>query len=117
MELLQLRYFFESAKNESFAKTAEKYMVPTSSVSASVRRLENELGCELFDRHSNKICLNSNGKRMQISLYKVFDELNEAITYLSADKTDTREIKMLVRAMRDDITDYIIEFRKNYPHI
>ena len=34
MELLQLRYFYESAKNENFAKTAEKYMVPASSVSA-----------------------------------------------------------------------------------
>ena len=41
MELLQLRYFFESAKNENFAKTAEKYMVPASSVSASVKRLED----------------------------------------------------------------------------
>ena len=26
MELLQLRYFFESAKNGSFSKTAEKYI-------------------------------------------------------------------------------------------
>ena len=117
MELLQLKYFYESAKNESFSKTAEKYMVPTSSVSASVKRLEAELGCSLFDRYSNKIVLNSNGKRMQMSLSCVFDELGQAITYLSADKTDTREIKMLVRAMRDDIMDYIIEFGKSYPHI
>ena len=43
MELLQLRYFFESAKSESFSKTAEKYMVPITSVSASVKRLEREL--------------------------------------------------------------------------
>ena len=42
MEMLQLRYFYESAQNESFAKTAEKYMVPTTSVSASVKRLEKE---------------------------------------------------------------------------
>ena len=46
MELLQLRYFYESAKNENFAKTAEKYMVPASSISASVKRLEEELGCQ-----------------------------------------------------------------------
>ena len=47
MELLQLRYFYESAKHENFAKTAEKYMVPASSISASVKRLEDELGCKL----------------------------------------------------------------------
>lgn len=117
MELLQLKYFFESAKEESFAKTAEKYMVPTSSVSASVKRLEKELGCTLFDRYSNRITLNNNGKRLQQSLCIVFDELNLAVEDLSYVSNDTREIKMLVRAMRDDITDYIIEFRKKYPYI
>ena len=55
MEFLQLKYFYESAKHESFAKTAEIYMVPTTSVSASVRRLEKELGCSLFDRSANRI--------------------------------------------------------------
>ena len=75
MEMLQLKYFFESAKNESFAKTAEKFMVPTTSVSASVKRLEQELGCKLFDRQSNSITLNANGKRMQQALCVVFSEL------------------------------------------
>ena len=42
MELLQLKYFYESAKNENFSKTAEMFMVPTSSVSASIKRLEKE---------------------------------------------------------------------------
>ena len=65
MEFLQLKYFFESSKNENFAKTAEKFMVPPSSVSTAIKRLENELGCELFDRKSNSILLNENGKRLQ----------------------------------------------------
>ena len=38
MEILQLRYFYESAKTGSFARTAEAFMVPTTSVSASVKR-------------------------------------------------------------------------------
>ena len=63
MEFLQLKYFYESAKNQSFAKTAEKHMVPTTSVSASVKRLEKELGCPLFDRYANKIKLNREGER------------------------------------------------------
>ena len=40
MELLQLRYFMESAQRGSFAATAEQYLVPATSVSAAVRRLE-----------------------------------------------------------------------------
>ena len=117
MEILQLRYFFESAKNENFAKTAEKYGVPATSVSASVKRLENELGCELFHRSHNRIMLNGNGKRLQKSLWIIFEELDQAVDSLTTVSTDTREIKMLVRAMRGEITDHIIEYKSKHPHI
>ena len=38
MDLLQLKYFLESAKNENFTKTAKNNVVPTSSVSAAIKR-------------------------------------------------------------------------------
>ncbi len=117
MELLQLQYFYESANNENFSKTAEKHLIPVSSVSASVKRLEKELGCKLFDRTSNKIILNQNGKRLQQSLCLIFNELNNVVEELSATKSDNREIKLLIRAIRSNITDYIIEYNKKYPHI
>lgn len=117
MELLQLRYFYESAKNGSFAKTAEKYMVPATSVSASVRRLERELGCTLFDRTSNRIRLNDSGNKLKASLDAVFSELDRAVGELTSPERDTRKIKLLVRAMRGKITDRIIEYNSNHPRI
>ncbi len=116
MELLQLQYFFESAKTENFAKTAEKHLVPTSSVSGSVRRLEKELGCQLFDRTSNRLTLNRNGKRLFQALQVAFDEIDSAVKDLTA-VADEREIRMLVRAMRGNITDYIIEYNRANPQI
>ena len=117
MEILQLQYFYESAKSENFAKTAEKHFVPTSSVSSSVRRLEKELGCTLFDRSSNRLTLNQNGKRLFQALQIAFDAIGQAMKDLSAANEDNREIRMLVRAMRGNITDYIIEHNKDKPHI
>lgn len=117
MEILQLRYFYESAKNENFARTAEKYLVPATSVSASVKRLEKELGCTLFHRSCNRIMLNDNGRRLQQSLRIVFDELDSAVDSLTSASTDTREIKILVRAMRREITDLIIEYKTRHPHM
>lgn len=117
MELLQLRYFYESAKSESFAKTAEKYMVPTTSVSASVKRLEKELGTELFDRSCNRITLNANGKRLQRSLCLAFLELDKTVGIFAAQKTDYRDVKILVRSMRRKITDCIIKYNARYPQI
>lgn len=116
MEILQLRYFFDSAVTENFAKTAEKYNVPTTSVSASVKRLENELGCKLFDRFSNKIMLNDNGRQLKKSLNVVFGELDRAVEILTDTANDNREIKVLVQAHRSKAMDYIIEYKLKYPN-
>jgi LysR family transcriptional activator of glutamate synthase operon len=117
MELLQLRYFYESAKTESFAKTAQKYMIPTSSVSASIKRLESELGVKLFDRSCNKISLNANGKKFQQSVCAIFGELDSAVQNITSQPTDDREIKILVRATRQKITESIINYNSNHPNI
>jgi len=117
MELSQLQYFYESAKTENFAKTAEKHMVPTSSVSGSVRRLEKELGCQLFDRSSNHLMLNQNGRQLFRALQIAFDAVGDAIKDLTSSTQDDREIKMLVRAMRGKITDFVIEHNRIRPHI
>ena len=117
MELLQLRYFYESAKTESFAKTAEKYMVPPTSVSASVKRLERELGHALFDRTSNKIRLNECGAKLKASLDTVFSELDRAVAEITSPERDMRKIKLLVRAMRGKISDRIIEYNSKHPQI
>lgn len=116
MELLQLRYFFESAKTENFAKTAERHYVPTSSVSGSVRRLEKELGCQLFERSANRLTLNQNGKRLFQSLQVAFDEIDSAVKDLTTVEDD-RVIRMLVRAMRGNVTDYIIEYNRTKPQV
>lgn len=115
MEFLQLRYFYESAKNQSFAKTAEKYMVPLSSVSASVKRLEKEIGCSLFDRHYNRIELNENGKKLQNSLCMIFDELDNAINSISCENEKKKDIKICVRALRNEIAGHIIDYIRIHP--
>lgn len=117
MELLQLRYFFDSAKTENFSKTAEKYMVPPSSVSSAVKRLETELGVKLFDRTDNRILLNENGKRVQQSLCIVFDELDKMRDSFTESVENRREIRLLVHTLRSRITDYIIEFKAKHPAI
>lgn len=116
MELLQLRYFYDSAQYGSIAKTAEKYMVPASSVSASIRRLEGELGNKLFERTSNRIVLNENGMRLKKSLEKVFSELDQTVTDIIC-PTDDKRIRLLVRSMREKATEYIIEYRRKHPNV
>lgn len=116
MELLQLRYFYDCARYGSIVKTAEKYMVPASSVSASIRRLEGELQSPLFDRTSNRIVLNENGMRLKKTLDKVFSELDQTLADITC-PVDEHRIKLLVRTMREKMTDHIIEYRRMHPNV
>lgn len=118
MELLQLRYFYESAKNENFSHTAAKYLVSPSSVSISIKKLEKELGCELFNREGNKIYLNSNGRLLQKALSVSLPILDEAVeTLSSADSEQVGDIRLLVRSERRNILDYIYRFKQTHPNI
>lgn len=117
MDLLQLQYFLESAKNENFTKTAQKYTVPTSSVSASVKRLEEELGIKLFDRKANKITLNAKGRMLAQTLSMAFDQTGAVISEITAPEQPKREITLLVLARRGWVTDLVIRYQKHHPEI
>lgn len=117
MDLLQLRYFYESAKNESFAKTAEKYMVPASSISASIKRLEDEIECKLFERRSNSISLNDSGKLLQNSLGVIFNELDQTVEKIKQTKPMKTEIRILILAMREYISHAVFEYQKMHPNV
>lgn len=115
MELLQLRYFAESAMSGSFTKTAGKYGVPVTSVSSSIKRLEQEIGCTLFDRTANRVLLNARGKKLLETANELLTRLDTTVGALSSENGDTREIKLLIRGMRRRITDDIIEYRRANP--
>ena len=117
MEMLQLQYFFEAAKTESLTKTAKKFIVPTSSVSVTISRLEKELGVSLFDRSSNRIVLNENGRRFLKSARLIFSEIESVKHEFQTEIKDTREIKILVLAIRDKLTSHIIKFRQEHRDI
>lgn len=116
MELLQLRYFYDSANMGSLAKTARKHMVPASSVSAAIKRLEAELGCKVFERAANRIILNDNGRRLLRSLHVVFNELDRVVDSIATIPDDDREVWLLVKALRSDITDRVIAYKADHPN-
>lgn len=62
MGLLQLEYFKALAENEHLTQTAKELMVSAPSLSATISRFEEELGCKLFNRDGRNIKLNECGK-------------------------------------------------------
>lgn len=115
--MLQLRYFYESALTGSFSKTAQKYMVPASSVSASVKRLEQEMGTELFTRTGNRIVLNEKGKRFLEAVSNTLTQLDVAVNAISDQPAQKQIIKILARCTRETLVAWTVRFYRRYPSV
>ena len=116
MELLQLKYFCDAAKNLNFSKTARKYTVPPSNISQSIKRLENSLGYPLFLRHSNKIILTERGKRFYEKISHALNLINEAASEMKDDGS-TGTINISINSNRRLVMELIEKFKKDYPAV
>ncbi len=117
MELLQLQYFCNAAETENFSKTARNYNVPTSNISQSIRRLEAELNTTLFDRSSNKIFLNEQGKLLYSNVKAALMLIHDAKTKLCDNEKISGEIKILAETNRRIVTKAIERFQKSYSDV
>lgn len=116
MELLQLKYFCDAAKTENFSKTAEKFGVPPSCVSQSIKRLEKELSVKLFTRSANKITLNNKGIEFFEKISEGLNIINNAATAVTDDEKKG-EINICVNSNRRVTMQAIKKFQSIYPNV
>jgi DNA-binding transcriptional LysR family regulator len=62
MELYQLEYFLEAARQRSFTRAAERLHMAQAALSEQMRKLEAELGTPLFHRASRETTLTAAGE-------------------------------------------------------
>lgn len=118
MEALQIKYFMAVARSESISKAAQEFMVPPSSVSVAIKKLEADWGYPLFERTANRLMLNANGKL----LYKALEKAQAAIETARTETQNlsgvvTGELRLLVLNNRSRVTECISRFKTEYPKI
>lgn len=115
MELLQLRYFCDAAKNENFSTTAKHFSVPPSAVSQSIRRLETELGARLFTRRANTVALNATGAEFYEKVHSALSLLDDAVDTIGEDKKG--RLRICINVSRRRILRIIEKFQLLYPAV
>lgn len=83
MDLYQIRYFLAIAETGGFTKAAERLFVSQPSLSAGIKKLEQELGVTLFERGGRRAVLTAAGKYF----------LGKATTILDEYQSTLRELK------------------------
>lgn len=118
MDYSKLHYFRIAAETENFTRAAELTGVSQAYLSQVIKKLEAEVGAELFSRHGRNVRLNECGK----ILLKAVQTANEAVKnatneITSALSTDTQRVRFIARSPIGDFPRIMSDFYKTHPDI
>lgn len=116
MELSQLKYFMTVAKTGKISQAAESLFISAPALSASISRLEKELGMPLFDRTNNRIILNEQGQIFLRYVTQIFSNLEWAKTELQQSIMRQNQHIFIASVASTPWVDMITDFSQEYPH-
>lgn len=64
MELRHLKYFVEIARTLSFSEASRTLFITQGTLSQQIKQLEDEIGCQLFDRTRHSVTLTEAGEEL-----------------------------------------------------
>ncbi|WP_425839567.1 LysR substrate-binding domain-containing protein [Streptomyces fractus] len=79
MELRHLRYFAAVAETRHFGKAAQALHMAQPPLSQAIRRLETELGVELFTRTTRQVSLTGAGEVFRTDVERILKSVDEAV--------------------------------------
>ncbi|MFJ8933931.1 LysR substrate-binding domain-containing protein [Streptomyces sp. NPDC102364] len=79
MELRHLRYFAAVAETRHFGKAAQALHMAQPPLSQAIRRLETELGVELFTRTTRQVSLTGAGEVFRTDVERILTSVDEAV--------------------------------------
>ena len=117
MELYALLYFSAVAETGSLTRAAERLSITAPALSTSIRRLEADLGVELFDRVGRSLSLNDCGREYLSYVQKIL-ALNEQGNERMRQMREEKECHLSVADTTFVFASHMIsEFLKLHPQI
>lgn len=120
MEMQQIRYFLAVCDKGSFTRAAQSSYVAQPSLTQAIKKLEDELGGELFSRERSGCRLTSLGRLVEPTLRQIFREAQavkaEAIRFSRLNTVPLRIGVMTTIAARH-LSPLFAAFQQEHPHL
>lgn len=116
----QLRAFVSLAKTGSFTLAAKELFLTQSAISHSLRALEEDLGCRLFDRMGKKNLLSLAGEQFLPHAEKILMEMDSArraVTRLSEWGESRLRVCASTTACQYILPTVLRDFQKSFPKV
>ena len=116
MDIYQLRYFLAVVETRNFSRAAERVFISQPTLSAGIKKLEQELDVILFNRGSRDISLTDAGRRFLPRARTVIYEVNAAKQEASGKIPSLRFQIGIPRALPiAKLSPLLADFRKTHP--
>lgn len=116
-----IEVFLEAARTLSFTQTAEKLYSTQSTVSRTIRQMEDEIGAVLFYRGRFSLSLTPAGEYMLRELERIQDDLSMACEHaklLDGQRDDSIRVGIYSYSLLEMVySQYLQEFERLHPQI
>jgi len=120
MDLHSLELFLHLTENLHFGKTADAMAVSPSTLSRAVQRLEQEVGCSLFERDNRSVTLTPAGERLRsfaLQLLEDWQTLRHELRHVGDPLQGRLKVYCSVTASYFLLPSILGRFRSRYPQL
>lgn len=118
MDILQLKYFLEVARTEHVTHSARNLRIAQPALTQSIKRLETELGVELFARAGRNIRLTPAGAYLRDRIapaMEILETAPEDVRAFAAGEAGT--VKVGIFSASNVVVDAITAYRASFPAV
>src|SRR6266702_6695872 len=118
MELYQLQYFIEVARNRNFTRAAKRLDLATPALSLQIQKLEKELGVRLFNRGQKETLMTPAGETLfekAQALLTMADSVKQSVAEVSELRAGRLAMAFISSVGAHWLPGILREFRNSFP--
>jgi DNA-binding transcriptional LysR family regulator len=120
MDLRRVRYFVAAAEHLHFGRAAERMHVVQPAISQQIKRFEEELGAELFERTGNEVRLTEVGHQIYPECLRLLAQADDTMRVAKAARAGIRgriSFAFVDNSVCSLLPPLIRSFRGSYPDV